>query len=60
MLFNNSLIAVDIGSSAIKMLELSGRGDHRKLKNFAMELLPRGTIENGAIVDVQAASAALN
>ena len=60
MLFNNSLIAVDIGSSAIKMLELSGRGDHRKLKNFAMELLPRGTIENGAIVDVQAVSAALN
>jgi type IV pilus assembly protein PilM len=59
MLFSSSLIAVDIGSSAIKMLELSGRADNPKLKNFAIELLPRGAIENGAVVDVPTVSTSL-
>ena len=50
MFFNNSLVAVDIGSSAIKMLELSGNGQRFKLKNFAVEALPRGSIEHGNFI----------
>jgi type IV pilus assembly protein PilM len=59
MFFGNGLIAVDIGSSAIKLLELSGQGVQRKLKNFAMEVLPRGAIENGSLVDADAVVSAL-
>ncbi len=51
MLFNNSLIAIDIGSSAIKMLELSGNAKRRRLKNFSVEPLPKGVIEQGTFVD---------
>jgi len=51
MFFNNSLVAVDIGSSAIKMLELSGNSQRLNLKNFGIEALPRGAIEHGSFVD---------
>ena len=51
MLFNNSLIAIDIGSSAIKMLELSGNAKRRRLKNFSVEPLPKGVVEQGTFVD---------
>jgi type IV pilus assembly protein PilM len=51
MFFNKSLVSIDIGSSAVKMLELSGKGELRKLRNFAMEALPQGTIENGNVMD---------
>lgn len=53
MFFNNSLVAIDIGSSAVKMLELTGNDAQRKLKNFAIEVLPRGVIENGVINDAE-------
>jgi type IV pilus assembly protein PilM len=51
MFFNSSLVAIDIGSSAIKMLELSGNAKRRRLKNFAVEPLPKGAIEHGLFVD---------
>jgi len=51
MFFNNSLVAVDIGSSAIKMLELNGNAKRRGLKNFSVEALPKGAIERGTFVD---------
>jgi type IV pilus assembly protein PilM len=51
MFFNSSLVAIDIGSSAIKMLELTGNAKRRRLKNFAVEPLPKGAIENGLFVD---------
>lgn len=54
MFFNKSLVAIDIGSSAVKMLELTGNENQRKLKNFALEVLPRGLIENGVLNDHQA------
>ena len=53
MFFQDSLVAIDIGSSAIKMLELSGNASRRKLKNFAIEAIPKGAIENGLIIDVE-------
>jgi type IV pilus assembly protein PilM len=51
MFFNSSLVAIDIGSSAIKMLELTGNAKRRRLKNFAVEPLPKGAIEHGLFVD---------
>lgn len=51
MFFNDSLVAIDIGSSAIKMLLLSGKGMNRSLKIFAMEVLPYGAIEHGNVMD---------
>lgn len=51
MFFNDSLVAIDIGSSAIKMLELTGNASRRRLKNFAIEAIPKGAIENGLVVD---------
>jgi type IV pilus assembly protein PilM len=59
MLFGNNLVAVDIGSSAVKMLELSTRGNVKKLKNFAMEALPQSAFENGKISDPDAIVKAL-
>lgn len=59
MFFNTSLVAVDIGSSAIKMLELTGNAKRRRLKNFAVEPLPKGAIENGLFVDPIAISEVL-
>jgi type IV pilus assembly protein PilM len=54
MFSRSSLIAVDIGTSSVKMLELSGSAKSRKLKSFGMEALPPGAIEDGAIHDVSA------
>lgn len=51
MFFNSSLVAIDIGSSAIKMLELTGNEKRRRLKNFEVEPLPKGAIEHGLFVD---------
>jgi type IV pilus assembly protein PilM len=51
MFFNSSLVAIDIGSSAVKMLELTGNAKRRRLKNFAIEPLPKGAVENGVFVD---------
>lgn len=51
MFFNSSLVAIDIGSSAIKMLELSGNAKRRRLKSFDVAPLPKGAIEHGVFVD---------
>lgn len=51
MFFNLPLIAIDIGSSAIKIVEMSGRGD-KKLRTIGIELLPEGAIIDGFIQDV--------
>ena len=56
MFFNSALVAIDIGSSAIKMLELSGNDRRRRLKSFDVEPLPKGAIENGIFVDPLAIS----
>lgn len=53
MLFNKSLIAIDIGSSSIKVVEMSG-GRNKKLHNLAIEILPRGAVEAGLIRDPEA------
>lgn len=48
MLFNRSLIAIDIGSSAVKVVELGGRRQ-KKLIAMGLELLPPGVVVDGMI-----------
>ena len=51
-------IAVDIGSSAIKIVEISGT-NKKKLRSVGIELVPEGTISDGMISDIPAAQQAL-
>jgi len=50
MFSNRSLIAIDIGSSAIKAIEVIGSGQ-KKLNAFGFELLPQGAVVDGAVKD---------
>jgi len=51
MFFNLPLISIDIGSSAIKIVEMSGKND-KKLRTIGIELLPEGVIQDGIIRDI--------
>jgi len=48
--FSSPLLALDIGSSSIKVVEMTS-GKNGKLMGLGLELLPRGVIENGVIRD---------
>lgn len=52
MFFNRPFIAIDIGSSAVKIVELSGKGN-KKLRAIGLELLPEGAVIGGVIQDQQ-------
>lgn len=39
MFFDNSLIAIDIGTSAVKIIELSGKGE-KSLQAVGLETIP--------------------
>lgn len=54
MFFNKNLIAIDIGSTSIKVVELLGSGQSRTVKNIAIEPLPPSSVVNGMISDVDA------
>lgn len=47
-MFNQPLVAIDIGSSAIKVVELSGI-KQKKLLRVGLEILPPGTVMDGMI-----------
>lgn len=51
MFKTKKLIAIDIGSSAIKVAQISGYPTKTSMENFAMDLLPEGSIVNGIVVD---------
>lgn len=53
-LFSRSLLALDIGSSSVKLIELSG-GQQKKVRAMAYIPLDRGVVENGVIKDPAAA-----
>lgn len=60
MLFlNKNLISIDIGSSCVKMLELTGRGQ-KTVKSSGIELLEPGVVVNGRIEDPAALTTALS
>ena len=54
-----SLVGLDIGSSAVKAVELRRRGDSYELINFGMEPLAQDTVVDGAIMDALTVSAAI-
>ena len=60
MLFDRPLIAIDIGSSSIKMVELGGTDSARRLNRFAVEQLPPGLVTDGTITDTAPVQAALS
>lgn len=52
-LFNGPLIAIDIGSSAIKVVELTG-SKTKKLSAIGLELLPSGAVVDGILQQPEA------
>jgi type IV pilus assembly protein PilM len=47
---SKSMVGVDIGTSRVKIVELTGRGDDVELTRAAIELTPPGAIRDGQIV----------
>src|SRR5687767_10440336 len=54
-----SVVGLDIGSSAVKAVELKPSGKGYRLAAFAVEPIPPDSIVDGAIVDGGAVSAAI-
>jgi len=57
---SGSCLGLDIGSSAIKCVELSGSWGSPKVKIWGIEPIPPGSIESGAIVNQDKVIEALN
>jgi type IV pilus assembly protein PilM len=53
------LIGVDIGSSTIKLIELSQHGEHYQLEQYAIEPLPRDSVADGVINNLDAVASGL-
>ena len=53
------LVGLDVGSSAVKAVELKKRGDSYELVNFGVEFLGQDTVVDGAIMDALSVSAAI-
>ncbi|NOZ09573.1 MAG: pilus assembly protein PilM [Gammaproteobacteria bacterium] len=47
-----SIIGVDISSSAVKVLELSKSGDHYRVERYTVDPLPQNAVVENAITDV--------
>lgn len=50
-MFEKPLIAIDIGSSAIKVVELNGGGNAKKLQAMGLEVLPPSIVVDGEVRD---------
>lgn len=57
-MFNRPLIAIDIGSSAIKVVEMTG-DKSKKLSAIGLEVLPAGAVVDGMIQNQEAVEAVL-
>jgi type IV pilus assembly protein PilM len=53
------LVGLDVGSSAVKAVELKKRGESYELANFGLELLGQDTVVDGAIMDALSVSSAI-
>jgi type IV pilus assembly protein PilM len=53
------LVGLDVGSSAVKAVELKRRGNSYELVNFGWEFLGQDTVVDGAIMDALSVSAAI-
>ena len=57
-MFKSPLIALDIGSSSIKVVELSGTSN-RRLRSIGLEVLPSGAVVDGQIQNPEAVTKVL-
>lgn len=56
---SKGLVGLDIGSSAVKAVELKKRGDTCELANIGLEPLGQDTVVDGAIMDALSVSSAI-
>jgi type IV pilus assembly protein PilM len=56
---SKGLVGLDIGSSAVKAIELKKKGSQYELVNLGMEPLGQDTVVDGAIMDALSVSAAI-
>ncbi|HIJ36317.1 MAG TPA: type IV pilus assembly protein PilM [Deltaproteobacteria bacterium] len=56
ILNKNQVVGLDIGSCAIKLVEIEHTKNGRNLKNFGMVGVPHGAIVEGSIKDIEAVS----
>jgi type IV pilus assembly protein PilM len=54
-----NLVGVDISSSAVKILELSKRGDRVSVESFASEPLPANAVSDKQVSDIDAVAGAI-
>jgi type IV pilus assembly protein PilM len=59
MFFSLPLIAIDIGSSSIKIAELTGRQNKKKLRTVGVEIIPATNVADGFIEDITAVESSL-
>lgn len=50
-MFKKALLAIDVGSSSVKLSEVSGSGKKKSLKFLGLEMIPEGTVVNGEIIE---------
>ena len=55
---NKNLISIDIGSSCVKLIEVTG-GSKKVVKSTGIEVLEQGVVVNGRVEDSTALIAAL-
>ena len=53
------LMGLDIGSSSIRLLQLSRHGNSYRIDHFAIESLPPGVIVEKSVQDIEAISGAI-
>ena len=49
-----SILGIDISSSAVKILEISGTGDALCVEGYGRELLPANAVDENVIRDIEA------
>ena len=54
-----SILGIDISSSAVKILQISGSNDHLCLEGYGYELLPSNALDGHVIKDVNAIAACI-
>lgn len=54
------LVGLDVGSSAVKVVELKKKGSGYEVVNLALETLPADTVVDGSIMDAPAVQKAVN
>lgn len=52
-------LGIDIGPSAVRLVELSGAGHHRQVEAYALEALPEGAVQDRHPKEIEIVAAAL-